>query len=145
MAVNNKNKRLTHRLTCHKFNLFFYTPNSVWASDSCLAHWWSRLERSRWGMASLCAEVIKPGKCIVSHMNQPQVLCMGVVLYPVHSVADTSSPYFVSFVSLAHSNNVSKQTVLQAITASESHPTRPCLDTSQWVQCEGESARWSPG
>ena len=47
---------------------------------------------------------------------------------------------FLAF-SYPYSNNVSKQTVLQAITASESHPTKSCLDASQGVQCEGESAR----
>ena len=52
-----------------------------------------------------------------------------------------SSPYSVSLLSLTYSNNVSKQTVLQAITASESHLTKSCLDASQGVQCEGESAR----
>ena len=41
----------------------------------------------------------------------------------------------------------SEQLALQAITASdrESHPTRSCLDISQWVHCEGESGRWPPG
>ena len=90
-------------------------------------------------MASLCAEVVKPGRCSI--LCEATSSVMGVVLYLALSFADTSSPYFVAFFSLAYSNNVSKQTVLQAITAADSHPTKPCLDASQWVQCEGKSAR----
>ena len=83
---------------------------------------------------------MKLGRCSIP--CEPTSSVMGVVLYLAHSVADTSSPYFVSFVSLAYSNNVLKQTV---ISTSDSHPTKPCLDASQLVQREGESARWLPG
>ena len=94
-------------------------------------------------MASSCARLVKPGRCGIP--CEPTSSVMRVVLYLACSVADTNSLYFASFFSLAPSKNISKQTALQAITASESHPTRPCLDVSQWVQCEGGRSRWPPG
>ena len=82
--------------------------------EPVMAAWqrsWRRLERSHWEMAT-CASVVKPGRCAIP--REPISSVMRVVLYPALSVVDTSSPYFTSFLSLASSNDVSKQTVSSA-------------------------------
>ena len=128
----------TYKLIVLKFNLFLAHQILYELVMAAWQHWWRRLERSCWEMASSCARVESLGG-VVLPVSPPQ---MRVVL--LINCCHEFTVLF-SFLSLASSNDVSKQTALQAIAASLSHPTRPCPDVSQWVQCEEGSNRWSAG